>query len=103
MKRLLWAALLSAGVHAAALWFAPGKQLHPPALGGSQAPIMVSLAYTGAEKKAASAAKPTTIAVSERNVPPPQPKSESKPKPPQPAAAVEKAAPAKKTPPRIPP
>jgi protein TonB len=96
MKRLLWAALLSAGVHAAALWFAPGKQLHPPALGGSQAPIVVSLAYQSAEKAAAPP-------FSEKTAPPPQPKSGPKPKPPQPAAAVEKAAPAKKTPPRIPP
>ncbi|MFO7496079.1 MAG: energy transducer TonB [Desulfobacterales bacterium] len=103
MKPLFWAALLSAAVHAAVLWCTPGVHWQPPALSGSRAPIAVSLADTGAEKKAASAAEPTTTAVSERNVPPPQPKSEPKPKPPQPAAAVEKAAPAKKTPPRIPP
>ncbi len=94
MKPLLWAALLSAAVHAAVLWCDPGVHRQPPALSGSQAPIVVSLAYTGVEKEAA--------AVSRKSAPLP-PTSEPKPKPPQPAAAVKRAAPSKKAPSPTPP
>lgn len=96
MKPLVWAALLSAGVHAAVLWCDPGVHRQPPALSGSQAPIVVSLAYTGAK----NAAEPA--AVSRKRAPLP-PTSEPKPKPPQPAAAVKKAAPSKKAPSPTPP
>lgn len=94
MKPLAWAALLSAAVHAAVLWCDPGVHRQPPALSGSQAPIVVSLAYTGVEKEAA--------AVSRKSAPLP-PTSEPKPKPPQPAAAIKRAAPSKKAPSPTPP
>jgi protein TonB len=94
MKPLVWAALLSAAVHAAVLWCDPGVHRQPPALSGSQAPIVVSLAYTGVEKEAA--------AVSRKSAPLP-PTSEPKPKPPQPAAAIKRAAPSKKAPSPTPP
>jgi len=94
MKPLVWAALLSAAVHAAVLWCDPGVHRQPPALSGSQAPIVVSLTYTGVEKEAA--------AVSRKSEPLP-PTSEPKPKPPQPAAAIKRAAPSKKAPSPTPP
>jgi protein TonB len=98
MKHLVWAALLSAALHAAVLTFAPGLKRKAPALSGSQAPVVVSLANRAApsresrpERTAAPLVKKNTAAL--------QPPSRPKPEPPKPRPVVKKPAP-KKAPPK---
>lgn len=99
MKHLVWAALLSAALHAAVLAWAPELKHEPPALSGSQAPVVVSLAHRAApgresrpEKTAAPRQKEDTKAL-----PPP---SRTKPEPPKPKPVVKKPAPKKAPPPK---